>query len=52
MTLSGWIFMLASWTVILSMFFYCMYRTIRNEGDDVIRADDQSKDPEEEVQSS
>lgn len=41
MTLSGWIFMLASWTVILGMFTYCMYRTVRNEGDDVIGADEQ-----------
>ena len=51
MTLSGWIFMLTSWTIIISMFFYCMYRTIRNEGDGVIRADDQDEEPEEEVQS-
>ena len=47
MTLSGWIFMSISWTVILGMFFYCMYRTLRNEGDDVIRADGQVEESEE-----
>ena len=28
MTLGGWIFMLASWAVILGLFGYCMYRTL------------------------
>jgi hypothetical protein len=47
MTLSGWIFMFASWAVILGMFFYCMYRTLRNEDHDIIRADDQVEESEE-----
>jgi hypothetical protein len=28
MTLGGWIFMLASWAVILGLFGYCMFRTL------------------------
>jgi len=28
MTPGGWIFMLASWTVILGLFGYCLYRTL------------------------
>ncbi len=28
MRLSGWIFMLVSWTVILGLFGYCMARTL------------------------
>lgn len=28
MTLSGWIFMLVSWTVIIGLFVYCMARTL------------------------
>ena len=28
MTQDGWIFMLASWGVILGLFGYCMYRTL------------------------
>lgn len=30
MTLSGWIFMLTSWTGIIGLFLYCMYRTLRS----------------------
>jgi heme/copper-type cytochrome/quinol oxidase subunit 2 len=45
MTLSGWIFMLVSWGVILGMFFYCMYRTLRREDDDMITADEQDERP-------
>ena len=41
MTLSGWIFMLTSWTVILSLFFYCMYRILRQEDNDMITTDEQ-----------
>ncbi len=29
MTPGGWIFMLTSWAVILGLFSYCMYRTLR-----------------------
>lgn len=32
MTPSGWIFMLASWTLILGFLGYCLYRTFRNSG--------------------
>jgi hypothetical protein len=31
MNFSGWIFMISSWTVILGMFGYCMYRTLKND---------------------
>ena len=47
MTLSGWIFMSASWVVILGMFFYCMRRTLRKEDDEVITADEESEQPED-----
>jgi heme/copper-type cytochrome/quinol oxidase subunit 2 len=43
MTLSGWIFMLLSWGVILGMFFYCMFRTLRKEDDGGITADEQGE---------
>jgi len=43
MTLSGWIFMLVSWGVILGMFFYCMYRTLRKEDYDAITADEKGE---------
>ncbi len=33
MKLSGWIFMLVSWTAILGMFLYCIYRTTRTGRD-------------------
>jgi hypothetical protein len=29
MTLGGWIFLLASWTVILGLFGFSLYRTFR-----------------------
>lgn len=29
MTLSGWIFMLTSWAVILGVFAFCLMRTLR-----------------------
>ena len=30
MKLSGWIFMLVSWGVIIGLFVYCMARTLRS----------------------
>ena len=30
MTTGGWIFMIVSWAVILTLFVYCMYRTLRS----------------------
>lgn len=45
MTLSGWIFMSASWAAILGMFFYCMCRTLRKEDDGVMTADEQNERP-------
>ena len=29
MTLAGWIFMIASWAVILGLFTFCLTRTLR-----------------------
>lgn len=29
MTLSGWIFMIVSWTAILGVFTFCMFRATR-----------------------
>lgn len=34
MTLAGWIFMIASWTVILGLFTFCLFRTLRPKKDD------------------
>jgi len=31
MSISGWIFMILSWSVILGMFTYCMYRTLKKD---------------------
>lgn len=31
MNFSGWVFMITSWSVILGLFSYCMYRTLRND---------------------
>lgn len=28
MTISGWLFMLVSWGVIIALFAYCLYRTL------------------------
>ena len=32
MRLSGLLFMLVSWVSILSLFFYCLYRTLKSGG--------------------
>ncbi len=32
MTTGGWIFMLASWTLILVLLGFCLYRTLRGPG--------------------
>jgi hypothetical protein len=31
MTLSGWIFMIVSWGLIIGMFVYCMSRTLKTD---------------------
>ena len=31
MKLEGWIFLIASWSVIIGLFFYCMVRTMRQK---------------------
>jgi hypothetical protein len=32
MTTGGWIFMLASWALILGLLAFCLYRALRNKG--------------------
>jgi hypothetical protein len=31
MTVAGWIFFSASWVVILGLFLFCLYRTLRSK---------------------
>lgn len=31
MTIAGWLFMSASWFVILGLFTFCLYRTLRSK---------------------
>jgi hypothetical protein len=31
MTTAGWVFMLTSWAVIISLFVYCMGRTLKSD---------------------
>ena len=32
MTAAGWLFIAASWGLILAVFLYCLYRTLRGRG--------------------
>lgn len=31
MTIAGWLFMSASWLVILGLFIFCLYRTLHSK---------------------
>ncbi|MBI5725444.1 MAG: hypothetical protein HZA50_15920 [Planctomycetes bacterium] len=45
MTWQGWLLMLASWAAIISLFIYCLYRTLRRgEGQSASPRDSRSED--------
>lgn len=48
MTPAGWIFMLLSWTLILGMFGYCMFRTLhpRSHSDEALEDTPPKHEPE------